>query len=59
MILPITVVMCMMCFAVVLFLIATAPEGYEDEKGFHYGKPTNNLKEQNEKDTTSSGTGTV
>ena len=59
MILPFTVVMFMMCFAVVLFLMATAPEGYEDEQGFHYGKPTDNIKDYNEKDSTSSGTGTV
>ncbi len=23
----------------VIFLIYRAPEGYEDERGFHYGKP--------------------
>ena len=43
----------------VCILIYLAPEGYEDEKGFHYGKPTDNIKDYNEKDSTSSGTGTV
>lgn len=59
MILPITVVLLVAVFSVVLFLLATAPEGYEDEKGFHYGKPTDNIKDYNEKDSTGSGTGTV
>lgn len=26
------------CLFVMLALMAFAPEGYEDEKGFHYGK---------------------
>jgi hypothetical protein len=26
---------------VVSYLIYTAPEGYEDEDGFHYGRPDN------------------
>lgn len=38
MIVPVTVVFFVMTFALVLFLIATAPEGYEDDTGFHYGK---------------------
>jgi hypothetical protein len=25
--------------AMVAYLIHTAPEGYEDERGFHYGRP--------------------
>jgi hypothetical protein len=29
----------MLCVLVVAYLIYTAPEGYEDEDGFHYGKP--------------------
>ncbi len=30
-----------LCYAVALalMLIANCPEGYQDEKGFHYGKP--------------------
>jgi hypothetical protein len=28
-----------LCVAMVAYLIHTAPEGYEDERGFHYGKP--------------------
>ncbi len=28
-----------LALAFVLYLINTAPEGYEDENGFHYGKP--------------------
>lgn len=28
-----------LALAVMLYLIHTAPEGYEDARGFHYGKP--------------------
>ncbi len=28
-----------LCVTVVAYLIYTAPEGYEDQRGFHYGKP--------------------
>ena len=27
------------CVAAMFFIVATAPRGYQDEKGFHYGKP--------------------
>lgn len=36
----VTAVVCVLVsLAVMAYFIITAPEGYEDEKGFHYGKP--------------------
>jgi hypothetical protein len=29
------------------WLLATAPEGYEDDAGFHYGKPSDDLSSDN------------
>lgn len=31
--------------AILVYSIVTAPEGYEDENGFHYGKPDDGDKE--------------
>lgn len=31
--------------AITVYLIITAPEGYEDENGFHYGKPDEHDKD--------------
>lgn len=28
--------------AITVYLMLTAPEGYQDENGFHYGKPEDN-----------------
>lgn len=30
---------------VTIYLIVTAPEGYEDENGFHYGRPDEHDKD--------------
>ena len=38
------VAVCLISLAVVIYLIVTAPEGYEDETGFHYGKPDDSKK---------------
>ncbi len=42
------------CSAVMIYLMETAPEGYEDENGFHYGpEPFDKkdlFKEQQDKD---------
>lgn len=29
----------LLIIAVAVYMVVTAPEGYEDEDGFHYGKP--------------------
>lgn len=31
--------------AVTVYMITTAPEGYEDEDGFHFGKPPEHDKD--------------
>jgi|Wag4MinimDraft_6_1082665.scaffolds.fasta_scaffold35781_1 hypothetical protein len=31
--------------AVTVYMILTAPEGYEDEDGFHYGRPDEHDKD--------------
>jgi hypothetical protein len=32
-------VVCLVCSVIGFIMMKTAPEGYEDETGFHYGKP--------------------
>lgn len=29
----------MVCAAIIVHMLASAPEGYQDHDGFHYGKP--------------------
>jgi hypothetical protein len=42
---PWLLVISLLIVACAVYLILTAPEGYEDEDGFHYGRPDEHDKD--------------
>jgi hypothetical protein len=42
---PWLLIIVLLIIAAVVYMILTAPEGYEDEDGFHYGRPDEHDKD--------------
>jgi hypothetical protein len=42
---PWLLIIVLLIIAAVVYMILTAPEGYEDEYGFHYGRPDEHDKD--------------
>jgi hypothetical protein len=42
---PWLLVIALLIVACTIYLVLTAPEGYEDEDGFHYGRPDEHDKD--------------
>jgi hypothetical protein len=45
-------VFCLLCLGIVAWIVRTAPAGYEDATGFHYGEPEKPLIVEGRKITT-------